>query len=1033
MVMIDSLNNKRKMNRYIYLAFTFFLLACWLPNNAQAQKKKKGKKAEKVTVESRLIDQKGNPIPNATITVGEGLLQTFSDEEGNFSIRTDAKSALLIEAAGYESRWVHLAQGMLEPEFVLNKDLLFASGKDKLHLPLGIEAVQRSMTGAVSNIKGKMLESYPDLSLSNALQGRVLGLTARQTVNGLGNNEAALYIRGLARGGADGIITVVDGIERPIDYLVPEEIASIEVLKDATAKILYGPRAANGVLLVTTKRGRPNTKVLKASVDYGASFSTRMPDYLNSYEYATLYNEARANDGLTPFYSDEDLQGYKNSSGVNDQRYPDVDYYNYFLNNSAQYRKATIEYSGGDETNQYALVLGYNGGDGLEKIGTKPVLDRINLRGNLDIQINKILSASVDAAGMVETRKWGTITNSSAFSTMSSHRPNEYPFVITDPVLQSITAEGDDSGVPPLGGSFHHPANLYGSFMYGGFSEFQAFYGQTNIGLNFDLDDLAEGLSAKAYYTIDNYQFFQNGKTEVPVSYAQRWFKTADGSDTVQYYQLRKRTVEDNQRRQNQNFFNNSGWRATLAYDRTFGKHELSANLTHFYYKKDDDDWIQDLEFTNTTFRVKYGFNNKLYAEATMAYMGSDKMPEKNRYNFFPAVGAAWVISEESFLQDNDFVDFLKIKGSFGILGYDRSTAYYLYENRWNTGGGVQFNERNTTGRSRTNIQQIGNPDLEWEKSREINAGIEGLVLDNHLQFEFNYFNEYRYDIIQSPSAHYSVIAGGLYPRVNQGENLNRGIEGQLSWSNTVGDLQYKFGGNFVYSKNKVIKMNEVLYPEGYTNQTGQPSDAMFGYVAEELFTEQSQLDNHALQTFGSYGLGNIAYQDLNGDNIIDGRDSKVIGNSFPRTSLGIHLDLTYKHFGLFVLGTSELGVDHWLNNSYYWNRREGKYSTLATERWHATNNPDGIFPALTTTSGTNDFRGSTFWLEDASFFRLKNVEISYSLPGSSVVKDYKFYVRGTNLFVLSKNKDLDPEVLNAGVTNYPVFRTIAGGVSVSF
>lgn len=1030
MVKFHSRITKDKMIRHIYIFLTLFALVCWAPVQAQ----KKAPKAKKVTVASRLVDNEGNPVPNAMITVGEGALRTFSDENGNFNFRTEANSVLLIEALGHQSQWVDLSKGLPETEIVLTKDLLFASYGDKVNLPLNIKSDKRSLTGAVSSVSGTELESYPDLVMANALQGRIMGLTVRSTVNGLGANSPSLYVRGLARGGSDGIITVVDGIERSIDYLIAEEIESIEVLKDATAKILYGPRAANGVLLVTTKNGRPNSKILRASVDYGTSMTTRMPEYLNSFEYATLYNEARTNDGLSPFYSEADLAGYKNSAGPNDQRYPDVDYYDYFLNESASYQKAAFEYSGGNDLNQYALILGYVGGDGIEKIGNQPNLERFNLRGNLNFTINEVLSAHVGAAGMVEKRKWGTINNAQAFTALSTHRPNEYPFIISDPALQS-EEEGNEEAIPPLGGSFIRPANLYGQFMYGGFSEYETFYGQTNIGLNFKLDNLLKGLSAHAYYTIDNYQYFQNGKTEVPVSYAQRWFQTPDGRDTVQYYQVRVRSIQDNQVLQSQSFFNNNGWTASVAYDQVFGNHAIYTNLSHFYYKNGNTTSLQDVENTNSTLNVKYSFRNKIYSEVTMAFMGSNKFTKDNRYGLFPAVGLAWVLSEESFLKQNSSINFLKVKGSFGVLGYDRATSHYLFDNRWNTAGTMNFNERNGTGRTRAQLVSIGNPDLQWEKSREINVGVQGLALNNRLQFEFNYFNEYRYDIIQSPSYRYPVTAGGLFSQVNQGENLNRGLEGQVNWSNALGEVKYTVGGNFIYAKNKVMKMNEVIYPDElqYTRETGQPSDAIFGYVSEGLFTSQPQLDNHALQTLGRYGLGSIAYKDLNGDGFINSLDRQAIGNSYPRTTLGVNVDINYKRFGLFLLGTSEIGIDNLLTNNYYWNRSEDKYTEAVNDRWHAVNNPGGKYPALTTTSGSNDFTNSTFWLEDGSFFRLKNVELSYTLPGNALARSYRFYARGSNIFVLSKNKDLDPEIINAGVSNYPVFRTITGGVSVSF
>ena len=1013
--------------KYYYLAIVI-LLACILPGSISAQNKKG--KVKKLTISSQIVNEEGNGIPNAIITIGEGLIQTKTDENGNYTIQAKADSMILVEALGYESKWLDLSKGAIEAQLALEKQLLFSSDNDVIELPLGLTAHQRSLTGAVSKISGEELESYPDLSLSNAFQGRLMGLTARQSVNGLGNNNAALYIRGLARGGADGIITIVDGVERPIDYLAAEEIESVEILKDPTTKILYGPRAANGVMIITTKRGKPNTKVLDASVEYGASFATRQPDYLNSFEYAQLYNEARANDGLSPFYSQQDLQGYQNSNGPNDQRYPDIDYYDYFLNNSGAYKKAALQYSGGNKQSQYMLVLAYKGGEGLEKVGTAPSLDRFNLRANLDLEINDIISAHIGTSGYVENQEWGSLNNSQVFSKLSTHRPNEYPFIITDPELQS-TDEINTTTIPPLGGSFLNPNNLYGDLIYGGFSESQSFYGQANVGFDLDLSDfLLKGLSGKVYYTTDNFQYFQNGKNEGAVTYAQQW-----NGESVEYFPLTRRVIEDNQSRQNQNFINNSGFYGTLAYDRDFSNNHFSAKLSHFYSNKDHDKWIQDLRFTNTVLGLKFDFNDKIYTEANIAYMGTNKLPSDTRYGIFPTFGAAWILSEENFLKDNDFVNFLKLKASFGILGYDRGTDYYLYENRWNTNGNVQFNERNNSSFTQTNLQAIGNPDLDWEKSREINVGIEALLSKNKLSFEVNYFNEYRYDIIQSPGYRYSITSGNLFPQINQGETLNRGLEAMINWKDVIGDLNYSIGGNIIYSKNKILKTNEIIYPESqsFIRQTDRPSDTYFGYVSEGLFTSQDQIDNHATQTFGDYGIGSIAYKDLNEDGVVDNLDRKALGNSFPRTSLGVNLNLNYHRFNLFVLGTAEIGVDNMRNNSYYWNYGESKYSVIVNDRYHPVNNPNGTYPALTTTAGVNNFRNSDFWIQNASFFRLKNVELSYTIPSSSFVKAYKIYARGTNLLVVTKNNFLDPEGLNAGVNNYPIFRTITAGLSVNF
>ena len=1023
----------KKYKTYFCLFLT--LLTCYSIGSVPAVGQKKKNKAELVTINVKIVGKNEAPVPHALVTTGEGIIQVLTNDEGECSLETTANSVLIIEARGYESMIIDLAQGGMPETITLNEALIFNSDRDRVNLPTGLSATQRSLVGAVSSTTGEELTTYPEAVFQNTLQGRIMGLTVRNIASGLGNNTASLFIRGLSRGGGDGIITVVDGVERPINFLIAEEVEKVEVLKDATAKILYGPRAANGVLLVTTKRGRQNTRIIKASAQYGTSMPTRMPGYLNSAEYATLYNEARMNDGMSPFYSAEDLDGYRNSSGVNDQRYPDVDFNDYFLRNHTPFRKATFEYSGGNSETQYALVLGYTGIEGVETIST-PVEDRFNIRGNLDIAISPAVTAIVQGNAIIETREWGRLHQDQVFNSIRSHRPNEYPLLIQDPDFVGIEAEVGDEVVPPLGGSFRNPNNLLGDLQYGGFSEYNYFFGQTAFGLDVDLGQFVEGLSARSIFSFDNYQILQNGQSLTPITYDALHTTTPAGSDTTLYFNLQKREIQDRQFRQSDNIARNTGWTSNLSYAKNIDQHALRVDLSHFYYRNETGQRLQDIENTNTTFRLTYGLKDKIYLEGTMAYMGSNRFAEGNRFDWFPAVGAAWVLSEESFLAGVNALDFLKLKASYGLLGYDGAIGYYLYEPRFVNGGSAQFGIRNQNGVVSTQLLVNGNPNLEWEKSQEINLGIEGLALGNQLQFEFNYFNESRSDIIVLAQNTYSTVAGGetfAMPE-NFGEVSNRGFEGAVNWLQNIGQFQYSVGVNFVHSKNEWEVFDEVPHEDEYLRRTGRASDELFGWVSQGLFREEGEVSDAPRQLFGEYGVGDIAYEDLDNDGLVDGRDERSIGNSFPRTTLGVQLNLNYKRFGLFLLGTSELGVDRFRNNSYYWNTGEGKYSEVARDRFHPTNNPGGSYPALTTTNGLNNFRNSTFWIEDASFFRLKNVELSYTLTHSGwLTKQLRFFARGTNLFVLSAFDDLDPEVPDAGVLNYPMFRTITGGVTVGF
>lgn len=1022
---------------YIFLFAVSFIFFETIPHTGYSQDKqtvKKGKKISSIKVSSKVVDEDGKPIPNATVIIGEGLFEVSPKESGHFEVETKNDAVLLIEAFGYHSQSIDLSQTAMPAQIQLKKSLLFSSGLDVINLPLNQTITQRELVGAVSKVSGEELEKYPDLSLSNTLQGRLAGLYVRSTSSGLGNNGSNFYVRGLSRAGSDGALILVDGIERPFNFLNPNEIDNVEVLKDPLTKITYGPRAANGVVLITTKRGKPNTRALNVSTEYGLSEATRLPTFLNSYQYVQLYNQARENDGLAPFYSAEQIEGYKNSTGANDQAYPDVDYYDYFLQNSAPLQKVNIDYTGGGKGSEYALILGYTGAQGFEKVGKTPTQDRINLRGNLDFQVSPSLKAFVDASGIVERRLWTGYNQDQVFSALSNFRPNENPIFITDSALLSIGSPIGLAYVPPLGGSFLRPSSLYGNLAYGGDTQHNYFYGQTNFGLDLNLGKVVKGFAIKTVFNFDNYQFFQSGRNLTPVTYARQVTKNSLGQDTVVFTNLQKRVTANNDSRQAESITRNYGFTTTLSYQKEFDNSALKGSMTHFYYKYEDRDSYQDIENSNSTLNLNYAIKNKVYVNGTLALMGSSKYADANKYELFPAVGLGWIVSEESFLKNNKTIDFLKLKGSFGVLGYERGTSFYLYQSRWDNNGTYPIGETgSTSGIPRSSLGIIGNPNLQWEKSREINIGVEGLAFKNRVNFEFNYFNNFRYDIVVDPGNQYSALAGQLYPRLNAGETANSGVEGNLNYQTKIGNVDFNIGGNFIYSKNDVKVNNQVLFVDENLRTINQPSDVILGYVAKGLFTSQADIDAAPFQSLGNYQIGDIAYEDLNSDGVIDGKDRKVIGNNFPRTALGLNLNLKYKNFGLYALGTAELGVDRILNNSYYRNNGESKYSTLALESYSATN-PNGIYPRLSTMSQANNNATSTFWLQSASFFRLKNVELSYTVGRSNAtVKNYQFFVRGTNLFVLSDNKELDPEVINAGVTNYPVYRTITLGASVKF
>lgn len=888
--------------------------------------------------------------------------------------------------------------------------------------------------GAGGRIEGEELVSYPDLLLGNALQGKAAGLVVMPTLSGLGNGSSDFFLRGNHGMENNQAIVMVDGIERNFDELIAEEIESVELLKDPVTKIQYGPRAANGVLWVTTKRGMKNRRIIRASAEAGITRVTRLPEYIQAYQYATLYNEARRNDGLPEFYTPQQLEGYGNSSGANDFLYPDADYYDAFLKKQSLYRKVSVEVNGGSDQVQYALILGYTGNGGYEKVGDTPGFNRLNMRGNLDVKVTDYLSVAGGIAVQLGIRNWGSQSAENVFAALSTHRPNEYPFLI-DPVKIGMPA--DSTGVPSFGGSMQKPDNLYADMMYGGFSSERNLNSQANLGLNFTLDRIVKGLKASAYVMFDNYNYFMNGQRNTYPTYAVNRYTGENGEPAFLASQMRKRTLQSDQSRLGESTLRKNSWRLDVGYANRFGAHDLSAMLGYTFYKGEVKGTEQDRVNATYTVRFNYLYDRKYSAELDLAYMGSNRFGDGNKFFLSPALGVAWILSNEKFLQHSPQLDLLKLKASYGVLGYDGVAPALTYNTAWSDGGTAQLGEQNKTTSSHiTEFIRFGNPDLKWERSSEFTVGAEGVFMQKRLFSEINYFHEIRSDIIGLNTSRQSAVGGGFMRYSNMGKVGNGGIEGSVSWKDNAGDLIYSVGLNVTWSKNELKEWDEVHYPDGYRSLVGKPTDAMMGHQALGLFGKDVSLAGHPSQFLGTYQEGDIAYADLNKDNRIDDRDTEMLGNSFPRTAIGMEIDLRYKQWGLYVLGVAETGVSKWLTNHYYWNKGEDKYSAVTLNRYHPTANPRGTYPRLTSTAGENNFRNSSFWIKNAAFFRMKNVEVSYTLPALSELsafRDIKFFVRGTNLFVLSGIKELDPELIDAGVDTYPVSMTLTGGVSVRF
>lgn len=975
---------------YIYIIL-MLLLPFFSESNIYAQKRSK----QYSEIKAKVVDKEGNPIQSVRITVDEGIFESSTDKQGKFSLKVTDNSTLVFDVPGFEPQYLGVSVIKQNPVVVMEKSIPYGGVKDEVELPFR-KTIAREIVGATSTIDEDAISSSNQMNVLNILSGKAPGLNVSQVPTEPGRSATVLNIRGLSRSATDNApLIIIDGIERPLEDLTPEEIESITVLKDATSKILYGPKAVNGVLLVKTKRGIKYKRDRQFNIEFGAQTPVRMPEYLNSADYATMYNQARINDGLSPYYTQTDIDGYR--MGTNPVLYPDVDFHKLCLNDHMSYRKAIAQFRGGNESAQYYVNATYAGYGGYEAVGKNNTSNKFNLRVNLDYKVNDWLKAFVDIAGQMEFYTTNYMSADKLFSRLSSHRPNAYPIKFSDPGNPGTEIYGAMENAN-LSSSRE---NIYAEMALGGSKENTVRKGQTNIGFDLSLDRYVKGLSAKAYVTFDVYNYLVVGKNENFSSYRPIFNENSlIGKELLTV----EKKVSDKSRIADQ-MYRNYGYFGQLSYDRTFqAKHQLKSDLVIFQSRRENLGSSQDDVNRTFALRTNYVYNKKWIAELDMAVMGSSRFTKGNRYGYFPTVGVAWIASEEKFLKDKEWLDFLKIKASTGLLGTDNYFDFFLFESRWNTSQSTHFGPKLEEDVNTSTLVHVGNPDLTWEKSFEINIGAEASFL-NCLTADFNYFNNYRYDIL-TPTTSFSSINGGELMYRNYGSVRNQGVELALEYSGNIGKLHYSIGGNTIWSKAVYEKTDDMEGLSSNRKKEGKPVDTRFGLIAEGLFKSGDEIAAHPVQDFGPVQIGDVKYANINNDHHINENDMLPIGNEYPRFQFGLNINLAYKGFELSLSGSGMAQYDIYLNNSYYWMREDQKYSTFVKNYFNPSTG-EGKFPRLTTQQNQNNYRSSSLWMRSGNFFKLRDAMLSYSLPqnitNKMTLKQVKLFVRGSNLGIFRK------------------------------
>ncbi len=880
-------------------------------------------------------------------------------------------------------------------------------------------------------ITGEQLTAMPTSSLTSALAGLVAGLSVSEQSGDLGSATAQLSIRGFGSGNDNAIVTYVDGVKRSIDDLQPEQIDRIYVVKDAADKILLGLDAINGALWVVTKRGIPSGRDLSITAESGVRSVGTMPNYLNSYDYATLYNEARVNDGLAPLYSAQDLEGYRTGSDI--QRYPDNDYWNDYFYNTTTYNRVSAEARGGEKGLRYYVNLGYLGEGGYERIGEESSFHRLNVRANLDVKLNSIVSFRGDLASSFDFYRGGGTSYTKIFDAISTHRPNEYPIYVSD--LRGDNAE--------YGASTTYNNNLVGLLSQTGYVRDNSRSTQMNFGIDFNLNSFVEGLTATTFLGFDRYSWVSYGKSENFSAYlpSYSYDEESDSWTTSAGYKERTSSVEGDQSRMGNSMSGETTARIALNYNRTLAqKHNIAASLFGVYYESTFKESAYSLGTMNMNYalNLSYNYDQRYSATLNAGYFGSPAFEKGERFELFPSLSLGWRLSKEEFLSDVSFIDDLYLTAGVGVTGTDSNFAnYYLYRTAYQSSDDIDFGENLSTSLTSYIQSQTASEELRYERSREYNVGLAGVILGGALSFDVDLYHMLRSDILTQQYSLYSD--GAIVPYVNYGKIESCGLDFALSHSRRIGEVGYNVGFNGSFVRSKYLELEEPNYPEGVDlSMVGRSTDAILGYNALGLFYDTTQAELAPTQTFGYYTAGDIMYADTNGDGVVDELDMVEIGNSTPRFTFGFNTSVSYKGIELYARFTGALGYDILLDNDLYQNYGEGKYSEVVLDRWTESTRDTATYPRLTTQSGANNFdQTSSFWLVSGNYLKLKTLELSYTLSKKAVksigVDRLKIFLRGTDIFTLSHLTQSDPEDLTAGYTSYPLYSTYTCGFDLRF
>lgn len=1044
------------------LRYTGILFLCLLFFGVtHAQKSsEKNKKAKSINVVLKVEDEDGKVLPKAQVVVGEGLIHSETDKDGTLSLQAFPDAVVTVSMPGYEQSAQTVAQILESGAIRLKKSVLYMTAEDDVPLPF-VTLKKRTITGSETVISGESLEKYPSTDLRNAFTGLATGLevvenygtTGISPEQRFGNFGAKENVDLLIRGRSP--IFIIDNIPTDITemQLDPQEIESVTVMKDVVAKAMFGPEAADGAIFIKTKRGRKNERVLNVNVEKGVSMIDRMPEFVSGADYARLNNKAKLNSGLVPGYTDADIAAYALNNPF-DMYHPSNNFRDYILKNTKSFQRANVSSSGGNNAVQYFANLAYDGDGDIYKIGSTADFNRISTRANLDIQVNDLISAKFDFYGGLTLRRSPNYGYDPQYGADNSDDATmdivEFDRLIGDitsisPIAFPIYAKNDETMEQPwYGVSSLFPNNPVGRTVQEGYYTETGRSGNIDLTLDYDLKNLVKGLRSRSFVDFQGLNITRIGKATDYIAYNVIPGLTPAGQDTINLTLAHNGSDMSGQAKLHDYYYQRFGFYENLNYNQKFGKHTVESGLTYYISKSSFNGIEEPRRLQNGIWSGTYSYDNKYSVQAVVNYSGTYSFAKGKRYAAFPAVGIGWVISEEKFLSNAKFLNYLKLHADAGKLGYENFTSPYLYNTvyAYNTSGtkfgpaptGYWFGSSEDKTQYQSYPSRTGNPDLTWETRKEFSVGLDALMFNHKLSFEINYYNNERDGIITQLSNSVPYVAGvsGAKPYFNYNSARYYGCEIGLQFTDKSHDFKYSLGGNAAIQNSKNLKLDEPAYRFAYQTHVGQPTDAYFG----QTYVGQFASDQEALVVPQLYDAvlhaGDFKYKDMNNDGVVDDNDQSKIGHTSPRLVYALNAKFSYKGFDLTVIGTGRAFYDIPLTNKYFWNGwGDNNYSKFVME------NNGGAYPTLTYYKVNNNYVSSNFWLKPGGFFKIQNVELAYSLAAKQAyalhTRGVRFFARGANLMTFSKLKDVDPENINSGIDSYPLFVTLTCGVNLTF